>query len=97
MMEKNLLMPLHPSISAASKTSTLMPIMAAISIIVVFPNHIRKFMNPINDRVPNVDPIKSIFSWITPKDIKIELIGPFVENMVKNSMANADAIIRFGR
>jgi hypothetical protein len=32
-----------------------------------------------------------------PRDSKMELTGPFAENMVKNNMAKADAIIRFGR
>jgi len=70
---------------------------AAINIIVVFPNHIRKFINPINDLVPNTVPRKSIGFFRIPIDIRIELIGPFVENIVKNNNANADAIIRFGR
>ena len=77
--------------------NTFIPIIAAISIIVVFPNHIRKFINPTSDLVPNTDPIKSIGSLAMPIDIKMPLIGPFVENNVKNSIANADAIIRFGR
>jgi hypothetical protein len=70
---------------------------AAINIIVVFPNHIRKFINPINDLVPITDPRKSTGFFRIPIDIRIELIGPFVENIVKNNNANADAIIRFGR
>ena len=75
----------------------LIPITAAINMIVVLPNHIKKFINPIKDLVPKTEPKKSIGAFTQPKDIKIELIGPFVENMVKNKSANADAIIRFGR
>ena len=62
---------------------------AAISMIVVLPNHIRKFIRPTSDLVPNTEPRKSIGSLIHPKDVRIELIGPFVENI--------DAMIRFGR
>ena len=87
----------HPSRSAASKISGLIPIIAAISIMVVFPNHIKKFINPITERVPNTVPRKSIRSLINPRFIKIELIGPLVENKVKNNIAKADAMIRFGR
>ena len=65
--------------------------------IVVLPNHIRKFINPTSDLVPHTVPIKSIGLEVNPIDIKIELIGPFVENIVKNSIANADAMIRFGK
>ena len=71
--------------------------MAAISMIVVLPNHIKKFITPINERVPKAVPIKSIGSLIHPRVSKIELIGPLVEKSVKKSIANADAIIRFGR
>ena len=70
---------------------------AAISIMVVFPNHIRKFINPIKDLVPKTDPMKSMGSLIHPSEVKIELMGPFVENMAKNSMAKAEAMIRLGR
>ena len=34
---------------------------------------------------------------IQPKLISIEFIGPESENNVKNNIANADAIIRFGK
>ena len=77
--------------------SGLMLIMPAISIMVVLPNHMRKFIKPISERVPNAVPIKSIGSETIPTDSKIELMGPLVENSAKKSMANADAIIRFGR
>ena len=48
-------------------------------------------------RVPKTDPIKSIGLLIHPRDIRMELTGPLVENSVKNKSANADAMIRFGR
>ena len=70
---------------------------AAINIMVLLPNHIRKFMNPTSDLVPRAEPRKSIGFFIHPSDIKIELTGPFVENIVKNNIANADAMMRFGR
>ena len=88
---------MQPSISDASKISGLMPMIAAMSMIVVFPNHMRKFIRPTSVLVPNTDPRKSIRSLIHPRFIRIELIGPLVENIVKNSIAKADAIIRFGR
>ncbi len=70
---------------------------AAINMIVVLPNHIKKFITPTNERVPKVEPMKSIGSLIQPSDSRIELIGPFVEKSVKNNMAKADAMIRFGK
>jgi hypothetical protein len=88
---------LQPSSSDASKISILIPITAAISIIVVLPNHIRKFINPTRDLVPITEPRKSIGFLTHPRDIRIELIGPLVENMVKNNNANAEAMIRLGR
>ena len=88
---------LHPSRSQASKISILIPFIAAISMIVVLPNHIRKFINPISDLVPNIEPKKSIGFLINPADNIIEFTGPFVEKSVKNNIANADAIIRLGR
>ena len=74
-----------------------MPMMAAISMMVVLPNHIRKFIRPTRDRVPNAVPMKSMGSLVMPSDIRIELMGPLLENRAKNSMANAEAMIRLGR
>ena len=88
---------LQPSISDASKISGLIPMIAAINMIVELPNHIRKFITPTRALVPNAVRMKSIGSFVRPIDNKMELIGPFVENMVKNSIANADAMIKFGR
>ena len=68
-----------------------------VNIIVVFPNHIIKFINPISPLVPRTEPRKSIGAFRTPRDSRIELTGPLVENIVKNNKANADAMIRFGR
>ena len=96
-MEKNRRKLPQPSSSAASKISGLMPMMAAISMMVVLPNHIRKFINPMRDRVPKVVPIKSMGVSVRPMDIRIELMGPLVENNAKNSMAKAEAMIRLGR
>ena len=56
----------------------------AFAMMVVFPNHIRKFMKPTNDLVPRTEPRKSIGSFIQPSEHKMEFTGPFVENMVKN-------------
>ena len=74
-----------------------MPMMAAISMMVVLPNHIKKFINPISERVPKAVPIKSMGVLVSPIDMRMELMGPLVENSAKNSMANAEAIIRLGR
>ena len=96
-MYQNFLKPTQPSISAASKVSGLMPIMAAISMMAVLPNHIRKFMKPMMDRVPKVVPRKSTGFFKMPRFIRMEFTGPLVEKMVKNSMAKAEAMIRLGR
>ena len=61
--------------------------------IVVFPNHIIKFINPISPLVPRTEPRKSIGAFRTPRDSRIELTGPLVENIVKNNKANADAML----
>ena len=63
----------------------------------MLPNHIRKFINPTNERVPVTEPMKSMGSLMMFMFISMLLIGPELENMVKNSMANAEAMIRFGR
>ena len=41
--------------------------------------------------------MKSYRSVIMPRFNRISLIGPVVENRVKNNIANADAMIRFGK
>ena len=70
---------------------------AAISMIVELPNHIRKFITPTKVLVPNAERMKSIGSFVSPIDNRIELIGPLFENNAKNNIANADAMIKFGR
>ena len=64
---------------------------------VVLPNHIRKFISPIRARVPKVVPMKSMGASVIPRLIRMELMGPLLENRAKNSMAKAEAIIRLGR
>lgn len=53
----------HPSISAASKRLTSMPMMPDISRMVVLPNHIRKFISPTSPRVPATEERKRNGSW----------------------------------
>ena len=48
----NICLELAPSILAASKRQGSTPMMAAIRIIVVLPNHIRKFIRAINPLAP---------------------------------------------
>ena len=86
-----------PSTSAASKSEVSIPIIPAISRIVVLPNHIRKFMKDTSDLElymleKNLNGEDNI-----PICISMELIRPPSENKVKNNIANADAMIRFGR
>ena len=68
-----------------------------MSIIVVLPNHIRKFMKPMSDLVPNTLPIKSIGLLITPIDCRIEFTGPLFENSVNIKSEIENAIIKFDR
>lgn len=85
-----------PSISAASKRFGLIPITAAIRRIVVFPNHIRKFINATSPLVPITEDRNRIGSPMIPADTMNEFTGPLSENNAKNNIANALAIIRFG-
>ena len=57
---KNDCLGVQPSIDAASKISGLIPIIAAISMIVVLPNHIRKFISATRSLVPVGVHMKSI-------------------------------------
>ena len=86
----------HPSISAASKRLTSMPMMPDISRMVVLPNHIRKFISPTSPRVPATEERKRNGSCVTPMDISAAFTGPLSENRVKNSMEKADAMMRLG-
>ena len=74
-----------------------MPIMPAISRMVVLPNHIRQFMNPTSPLTDPMCAMKSYGSLKTPIAIRMGLTGPPLENSVKNSMEKAAAMIRFGR
>ena len=71
-----------PSISAASKSDVSTPIMAAIRRMVVFPNHIMKFINATSPRVPHTLAKKRIGSFVIPSAARISLMGPFSENKV---------------
>ena len=64
---------------------------------VVLPNHIRQFISAINPlALPALE--RNLYGVsMNPICINIELIGPLSENNVKNNIANADAIIRFGK
>ena len=64
---------------------------------VVLPNHMRKFIRPTKVRAPRVDSMNRMASPITPMLRRMLLMGPALENRAKNSMANAEAMIRFGR
>ena len=74
-----------------------MPMMAAISMMVVLPNHMRKFISATSVRAPKVDSINRMASPITPMLRRMLLTGPELENMAKNSMAKAEAMMRLGR
>ena len=70
--------------------------MAAISMMVVLPNHIRKFIRPIRPRLPQTVFRKLNGCLRMPMPISTALTGPLSEKRAKNSMANADAMIRLG-
>ena len=65
---------------------------------VVLPNHIRKFIKPTRPRAVHTLESQRTGSATMPSFSKMELMGPVseFENSVKNSMANADAMIRLG-
>ena len=73
-----------------------MPMTAAISRMVVLPNHMRKFMRPTSPRVPATLERKRNGSLRMPREMSVVFTGPLSENMVKNSMANAEAMMRLG-
>src|SRR5574344_295059 len=63
---------------------------------VVFPYHIRKFIAATSKRTVSVLKRNRIGSAILPVIKAILLTGPESEKRTKKSMANADAMIRFG-
>ena len=63
---------------------------------VVLPNHIRKFISETRPRVPTTVERKRNGSLMMPAEISAALTGPLSEKRAKKSMANAEAIIRFG-
>ena len=69
---------------------------AAISRMVVLPNHIKKFISAISPRVPATLERKRNGSLRMPAEISAALTGPLSEKRAKNSMANAEAMIRLG-
>ena len=54
-------------------------------------------MNATSPLEPHVFDIKRNGFAKIPADTRMELTGPLSENSAKNSIANADAMIRFGR
>ena len=73
-----------------------MPMTAAISRMVVLPNHMRKFIRPTSPRVPATLDKKRNGSSRKPAETSAALTGPLSENKAKNSMAKAEAIMRLG-
>ena len=74
-----------------------MPIMTAIRRIVVLPNHIRKFSSATSVRALHLWLKKEYACFRIPAWTSMALIGPPSANKVKNNIAKADAMIRFGR
>ena len=93
---QNIWFGVQPSSSAASYRVGSTPMMAAISMMVVLPNHIRKFIRPMSARLPQTVFRKLMGSERVPMLISTALTGPLSENSAKNSMANAEAMIRLG-
>ena len=87
-----------PSSSAASYRPGSTPMMAAIKMMVVLPNHIRKFISPTSPRAVHTLDSQRTGSLTMPSLSRMELMGAVsaLENSVKNSMANAEAMIRLG-
>ena len=70
--------------------------MAAISMMVVLPNHIRKFIRPTRPRLPHTVFKKLMGVLIQPMLSSTAFTGPLSENRAKNSIAKAEAMIRLG-
>ena len=73
-----------------------MPMMPAISRIVVLPNHIRKFIEQISVRTVTRLAKKSMGISLQPQAWISWFTGPTLEKSVKKSMEKAEAMIRFG-
>ena len=65
---------------AASNRLWSMPMMPAMSRIVVLPNHMRKFIRQMSPRTVKRMLKKSIGASIQPSCVRIWLIGPTLEN-----------------
>ena len=59
-----------------------MPMMPAMSRIVVLPNHMRKFIRQMSPRTVKRMLKKSIGASIQPSCVRIWLIGPTLENSI---------------
>ena len=73
-----------------------MPMMPAISKMVVLPNHIRKFIRATRPRTVYCLSKKGMGWSAMPSCIISWLMGPTLENRVKNSIEKAEAMIRLG-
>ena len=93
---QNIWFGVQPSSSAASYRVGSTPIMAAISMMVVLPNHIRKFIRPTRPRLPHTVFRKLMGVLIQPMLSSTAFTGPLSENRAKNSIAKAEAMIRLG-
>ena len=71
--------------------------MPAIRRIVVFPNHMTKFMKATSVLTAVTFDMNLNGSLMTPSCTSTEFTGPVSANNVKNSMDMALAMIRFGR
>ena len=96
MIFQNIWFGVQPSSSAASYRVGSTPIMAAISMMVVLPNHIRKFIRPTRPRLPHTVFRKLMGVLIQPMLSSTAFTGPLSENRAKNSIAKAEAMIRLG-
>ena len=96
MIFQNIWFGVQPSSSAASYRVGSTPMMAAISMMVVLPNHIRKFIRPTRPRLPHTVFKKLMGVLIQPMLSSTAFTGPLSENRAKNSMAKAEAMIRLG-
>ena len=86
-----------PTIFDYTWNTLIMWIMGFVPQIVVLPNHIKKFINATIVLTDNVLYKNLKGSSKIPNCINIELIGPPSENNVKNNIAIAEAMIKFGK
>ena len=73
-----------------------MPMIPAINKMVVFPNHIKKFIDAIKPLVDHALSTNENVSGTNPDSNSILVTGPLLANNLKNNNENADAMTKLG-